>query len=116
MPLTWNEITERVLASLSTEEIGSSVVYLDAQLLPAESPITIDRTQRHMPWPGMIAFVDLDPEANWGHDCRYLLVNQETGELRSIDARFPPFLGGASATLKLIWKGEAVPSWVLAVE
>ena len=42
----------------------------------------------------MVAFVDLQPEANWGHDCRYLLVDPETGELQMVMAQFPPFLRG----------------------
>lgn len=69
-----------------------------------------------MPWPTVIVFIDLEPTLNWGHDSRYLLVNSETGELQSIDARFPPFLCGAPDTLRVIWKAEAVPSWVVATD
>ena len=114
MTLSWDQISELVLANLSEEARESSVVYLDERVLPTAAVVEIDGKEIRIPWPAVIAFIDLEPMANWAHDCRYLLVNVETGELRSIDARFPPFLRGASDTLRVIWKAEAVPPWTLA--
>jgi hypothetical protein len=116
MDLSWDQISQLALANLSAEERESSAVYLDQQILPAGAVTAIERKEVRMPWPAVIAFIDLQPEANWAHDCRYLLVNAETGELRSIGARFPPFLSGASDTLKVIWKGDAVPRSALACD
>jgi hypothetical protein len=116
MTLSWDQISELVLANLSAEERESSVVYLDERVLSTGTAVEIDGKEIRMPWPAVIAFIDLQPEANWAHDCRYLLVNSETGELQSIDARFPPFLRGASDTLRVIWKAEAVPRWALACD
>lgn len=43
--------------------------------------------------PTVIVFADDEPLANFGHACRYLLYNPETGEfIREIPARFPPSL------------------------
>jgi hypothetical protein len=114
--LSWDQISELALANLSAEERESSVVYLDERVLPTGAVVEVDRKEIRMPWPAVIAFIDLQPEANWAHDCRYLLVNSETGELQSIDARFPPFLRGAPDTLRVIWKAEAVPSWAVATD
>lgn len=116
MTLSWDQISELVLASLSAEERESSVAYLDERVLPAGTVVKVDRKDISMPWPAVIAFVDLEPTANWAHDCRYLLVNAETGELQSVDARFPPFLRGASDTLRVIWRAEAIPRWALACD
>lgn len=116
MTLSWDQISELVLANLSAEERESSVVYLDGRVLPMGAVMEVDGREIRMPWPAVIAFIDLEPMANWAHDCRYMLVNPETGELRSIDARFPPFLRGASDTLRVIWKAEAVPRWALACD
>lgn len=43
--------------------------------------------------PTVIVFADDEPLANFGHACRYLLYNPETGEfIREVAARFPPSL------------------------
>lgn len=43
--------------------------------------------------PTVIVFADDDPQANFGHACRYLLYHPGTGDfLREIPARFPPSL------------------------
>jgi hypothetical protein len=58
--------------------------------------------------------VDLEPRANWGHRCRYLLIDVESGRNRSVDKQFPPFLTDVPRSLRLIWQGDAVPPWALA--
>jgi len=103
-----------VLASLSFEESKASVVYLDEREFSAETAIEIDGAEVCMPWLFMIAFVDLQPTANWGHACRYLFVNPETGDVQQMSARFPPFLRGLPQTLRVIWKGDDVPDWAVA--
>jgi hypothetical protein len=105
-----------VLATLSSEERESSVVYLDKRVLPAGGVVRVGAEEMRTAWPAVMAFVDLEPRANWGHDCRYVLVNAETGELQAIEARMPPFLGGAPETLRVVWKPEAVPPWAVACE
>jgi hypothetical protein len=47
-------------------------------------PVAIDRDC-------YVAFVDADPRANWGHACRYLLIDALTGEVTSHPRRFPIF-------------------------
>lgn len=116
MTLPLDQISEIVLANISAKERESCVVYLDEQVLDAGTVLEIDGREIHMPWPTVTAFIDLEPTVNWGHDCRYLLVNSETGELQSIDARFPPFLRGAPDTVRVIWKAETVPSWAVACD
>jgi hypothetical protein len=38
----------------------------------------------------IVVFADDDPRANWGHRCRYLLYDADSGELtREVEARLP---------------------------
>jgi hypothetical protein len=114
MTLSWNQISNLVLNTLSPSERESSVVYLDRQVLPPNSTLEIDRKPVNIPSRAVIAFVDLNPTANWAHECRYLFVDPETGAVKSLDAHLPPFLRGTPETLKVIWKGEDVPGWTVA--
>jgi hypothetical protein len=114
MPLTWDQVAELLIAALSSTERESSVVYLDERHFPAGSVIEIDGEEKQLFSPVMVAFVDLKPEANWGHDCRYLFVDPETGELQTAVAQFPPFLRDVPETLQVIWKGAGVPEWAVA--
>lgn len=114
MALSWNEISNLVIDTLSPSELESSVVYLDKRVLPPDSTLEIDRKPVHFPSQAVVAFVDLNPTANWAHACRYLFVDPETGDVKSVNAHLPPFLREAPETLKVIWKGENVPTWTVA--
>lgn len=113
MLLSWDRITELVLASLPTSERESTIVYLDEQVLPAGSAIRVGAKEIERDWPAVMAFVDLEPEFNWAHACRYLLVHAETGEIESIDARMPPYLRKPPSTFKVIWRSESAPFWAV---
>lgn len=115
LPLTIDETTKAILAALTSDEIAKGVAYLDTLILPKETALEIDGRIHHLAWEGFVAFVDAAPLANWGHPCRYLIVRRETVEIISINAQFPPFLRGASPTLRVIWKAESVPEWAVAV-
>lgn len=112
MPM--DKLSQLAIGTLSPKELKSNNVYLDERVLKANDQLEFDSEKITVPWNAVMAFVDLQPTANWGHDCRYLLINVDTGELQSIDAQFPPFLRGAPKTLRVIWQGENVPDWTLA--
>ena len=116
MSLTIEQAAEKAVATLSAAEKASSVVYLDSQKIKAGESVQAGREPLVAPWDALMSFVDLQPTANWGHSCRYLLIHAHTGEVKSFDASFPPFLkSGPSKTLRVVWKGERVPDWALAV-
>lgn len=114
MSLSREDVAARVLASLGPAERPASAVYLGRRELAAGSTITIDRAEVQVPWDALLAFVDLQPTANWGHPCRYLLVARDSGEIRAIAAAFPPFRSGTKSAFELLWRGEAVPDWAIA--
>lgn len=113
MGLSWDQIAELVLATLSRAERESSVVYLDERILPACAAIRVGSEEISRNWPAVLAFVDLEPQSNWSHHCRYLLVHAETGESESLDARMPPYLREPPPTFKVIWRPETVPQWAI---
>lgn len=114
MTPSWDKISELAIETLSPEERESSAVYLDKQTLSPGIRLEIDSQTVDISEPIVVAFVDLHPQLNWGHDCRYLLINPDTHEIRSIEAQFPPFLRGTPETLSVIWQGQNVPDWTLA--
>ncbi|HEV3457568.1 MAG TPA: hypothetical protein VHG32_13480 [Thermoanaerobaculia bacterium] len=112
--MTRSDIAARVLAGLTSGELRTSVAWLARRELAAATTVTLDRTEVEVPWPALLAFIDLQPAANWGHPCRYLLVARDSGEIRTVEAAFPPFRRGAVDDWELIWRGEAVPDWAIA--
>jgi hypothetical protein len=113
MSLTQSEIASVVLAQVPEARRTHSVVYLDQRIRLPGSEIEIDYKKLRLDGPTEIGFVDLEPEMNWGHSCRYVLVNTETGEHQNIDAHFPPFLRETSSSLIVLFKGDKVPDWAV---
>jgi hypothetical protein len=111
--LSWDQVTRLLIKSLSDEERETSVIYLDQRIFEEDTAIEIAGVESQLSKATMIAFVDLDPMANWGHACRYVLVDPEGGDLVSADAQFPPFMRDYPPTLRVIWVGENVPDWAV---
>jgi hypothetical protein len=114
--MTWKQVAERALKELSETERRGAAVYLDEVELAPGSTLKIDHNDVPVRRASAVVFVDKQPQANWGHPCRYFLVGLEDGTVESIEAQFPPFLRGVSKTLRLIWKGETVPDWAIATQ
>jgi hypothetical protein len=112
--MNWGDVAHRAMQELTEDERRSGVVYLDDQEPAIDSVLKVDGREIALPGNTVAVFVDKTPQANWGHACRYLLINREDGKVESIDAQFPPFLHGVPKTLRVVWKGEAVPDWAVA--
>jgi hypothetical protein len=100
-----DEVFERirsgVFESLAPPHRLTTNLYLDERIRekgehlgPEFQKIVADR-------PCVLVFADDAPLANFGHDCRYLLHDPETGKLfREVAARFPPYLKKPPDTLR----------------
>jgi hypothetical protein len=108
-------ITRLVLKTLSESERQGAVLYLDDRLLRAGDAWTVGRSSAVAPCSGYVVFVDPTPQVNWGHPCRYLLVDAEHDRVETQAATFPPFLTTFPSSLSLLWKGPRVPEWAVAV-
>jgi hypothetical protein len=83
-----------VVGALEAAERAGGVAYLcltpftaGQRLAVPGQPLAIDRD-------GWVGFVDPQPRANWGHACRYLLIDALTGEVTAHPRRFPAFEAG----------------------
>jgi hypothetical protein len=112
--MTWDEVAQRALKELTEDERHSGAVYVDERELASGSTLKLDGKEIRLRGKTAVAFVDRTPQANWGHACRYLLVNLEDRGVESVEAQFPPFLREVPKTLRVVWKGEAVPEWAIA--
>ena len=119
MPLSDERVRALVLDQLTDGERGSSVMYLATDPVAAGTTLQFARLTFVCPWDAHLVFVDLDPMANWGHACRYVCVNRDTGETRTTAAQLPPFgppvEGHPHYHWRVIHKSPGVPDAVLAV-
>mgnify|MGYP006335658803 CR=1 FL=1 len=69
-----------------------SVVRWDRTLRSAGDLVRVDRSQRSMPFAGYLVFIDLVPQANWGHPARSLLISADGAQVQAFDVQFPPYL------------------------
>ena len=115
MALSFEKCVSILKDRLAPEELNSGVAYAEETPIPAGERLRFPRIDIVVPWPAYLAFVDREPLANWGHSCRYVLINRDTGELSSNEARFPPFHTGKDLHWRVIHKAKGVPDSALAV-
>jgi hypothetical protein len=108
------EVGRIALAALSEEQRAHAVVYVDDRVLEPGAELEIDGALVRVAAPTVVAFVDLEPGVNWGHRCRYLLIDAESGDARTIDAQLPPFLHGVPPGLRVVYRAPDVPDWAIA--
>ena len=59
-----------------------------------------------MPFDGYFVFVDLKPEANWGHPTLYLMVSDDGAQVDVARAEFPPYASAYPPTFHKLTRGE----------
>jgi hypothetical protein len=115
-----SDLERRVLGQVR-EAIGAArlegaIVYLDAVRRHAGERVTIGDVTIELPWDAHVAFVDLEPRVNWGHDCAYLAVRLDGPEVIQAAAQMPPFLKAGATGFRLLHRGPFAPSWAVATE
>ena len=115
MALSEAKITSILLAQLTPAERSAAVVYSRADPIPPGSVLRFPHLSLKDPWEALLAFIDREPQADWGHSCRYLLLNHETGDVLSTEARFPPFRQDELRRWKVLFQAPGVPDALLAV-
>jgi len=113
------QLREAVFTRLSPDEARSSVVYLATTPVEGGTTFAFGRITVSVPWPAWLAFVDLDPWANWTHPCRYICVHLDTLVTHAVDADLPPFNrrqpGQPTVQWRVLYRAPAVPATLLAV-
>jgi hypothetical protein len=112
MSLSIQQITDRALSSISGDERQHAAVYIDPSTYQPGSKIRVGRAEIRVSSPTVALFLDMAPGANWGHPCRYLLVDATSGDVRAVDSEFPP----APEKLRLIDRGPVTEDWRLLTQ
>lgn len=112
MPLTDDEIRSAIVRQLTAAELQNAIVYRASPPIAAGA-LRIGAQEIAAPWRAYLIFVDREPAANWGHSCRYILLNAETADSRSLDTRFPPFQGNDSLIWVTIYRAPTAPEWAV---
>jgi hypothetical protein len=112
MALPLHHLRAIALRTLGEDERRRTAVYLDPRVHAAGSTVAAGRQRIQVPQPSLVAFIDLSPGANWGHPCRYLLIDAESGAVESLDAQFPP----PQDALRLLYRSEDIQDWMLLTQ
>jgi hypothetical protein len=106
----------RVLAELTPDERERAVAYLAVEPIDAGARIALPGVQILAETRSLLAFVDQDPAANWGHAARYLLLPCDLdGPAVSIPARLPPFNQKGGPRWQLAFRAATVADSAIAV-
>ena len=115
MALSEDKLNSILNAQLTPSERADAVLYACVDPIPPGTNLQIPGIDLEVPWEALLAFVDQDPRANWGHPCRYILINRNTDEVRSTPARFPPFRREGLRRWRVVYQAPTVPDTLLAV-
>jgi len=115
MTIVEQRIMDKVRDSLGADRLERVIVYLDDDLKRAAERVSVGDVVIDMPWEGHIAFVDLEPKANWGHACSYLAIRLDGDEVIEFAAHMPPFLKAEASTFRMLWHGALAPDWAVAI-
>jgi len=107
--LSAEKAREIVLAQLTPVERAHGTAFLAATFVPRGARLQFPRLVIEVPWRAWLAFIDGEPNADWGHPCRYLLIGVENGETRSFPGQFPPFRVGSPWCWQVVHKAPTAP-------
>jgi len=109
MPADLRLCADTAVATLTEPERRRSVVYLDVRTHAAGTVLKVGRLSLRFAAASVVAFVDLAPGVNWGHECRYLVIDATSARVDPVDAQFPPPV----EHLRLVHRGPQVEDWML---
>lgn len=116
MTRSFADSVARVIAELTPEEREGAVVYLASEPVEAGTRLALPGVAVRAKTRSLLAFVDQDPAANWGHPARYLLLPFEDGSPTiSIPARLPPFQQEGGPRWQLAFRAATVADSAIAV-
>ena len=86
------------------------IAYLAAPRVEGGIRLELPRLVINVPKPSWLAFVDGEPDRDWGHDCRYLLIDDESGRIEPFPAQFPPFGPATPWRWRVVYQAPSLPS------
>lgn len=108
---------QTIIDHLTLLERDGGVVYIFGSIINEGTKLDYPSVLIEVPWSrATLAFVDRDPRANWSHSSRYMLINLDTGSIRSYEAKLPPFQPAQSSSWHLLYKASSVPDAALMIK
>jgi hypothetical protein len=109
LALDEEELRSAVTSRLTRDEFNHAVAYAADQPVEAGAVLEFPFLVLSVPWQAVLAFVDREPLANWGHSSRYLLIRRGVDEEMSVEARFPPFGSDVRLNWRVVYKAPGAP-------
>lgn len=95
---------------LTDAELANSVVYALETFMPSDEKLQFPGIAIDVPKETHLIFVDREPMANWGHSCRYILLDCKSRKINSFEGRLPPFRKDDSLVWKVVYKAPSSPA------
>lgn len=108
-------IFERVRVILGDAILLNAIVYISHETVCAGTRIHLGDALIDVPWDAWVVFADLEPQANWGHRCAYLILQCGGEAFVQKNSQMPPFLKPGGMPFRLLRKGSETPDWAVAV-
>jgi hypothetical protein len=109
MSLSFNDFIELLLSQMTEKERQEGITYVAEESLQAGSKTQFNQITLEISTESYLAFIDREPQANWGHSARYVIVNQKSGKISSLETRLPPFKRNSGISWRVIYKAPGVP-------
>jgi hypothetical protein len=93
MPYDDTALAAVVYRHIPAVDVKVCRVYYDAEIKDMGDLVRVGLHEVRMPFRGIQVFVDLMPNANWGHHVTYLLVSDDLTQCVPYQEQFPPFSG-----------------------
>lgn len=113
MSLSFDDFIKALIAQLTEDELREGVAYAAERRLPAGAQIQFPGTRIEVQTDSYLGFIDREPWANWGHPARYIIVDEKSGEIRSLEARLPPFRSEEDLHWRKAYQAPSVPDTVV---
>jgi hypothetical protein len=108
------DLAALVRKQLTRDEVAHGVAYVADAPLPRGTHLDFPKTPIDLQCKGFVIFVDREPTANWTHSCRYLIIDAERGNVKSVEAQLPPF-GRAGLRWRVVYRAPGIPDPHIAV-
>ena len=108
MSLSFDDFIRVLISQMTEEERRGGIAYAAEGVLPAGSIIQFTDIRIEVSTDSYLGFIDREPQANWGHSARYIVVDQKSGGTSSLEARLPPFKSGG-LPWRVVYKAPTVP-------
>jgi hypothetical protein len=109
LALDEEELRSAVTSRLTRDELDHAVAYAADKPIDAGAVLELPHLVLTVPWEAVLAFVDREPLANWGHSSRYLLMRRGADEEMSVEARFPPFGSEVQLNWRVVYRAPGIP-------